>query len=143
MLPTAGIVIALISGAGFLVQVVSVVWPERAVKWGLQDSPDKVEPAFAADARGEAIWDILTIWTLPLGGILMALGSPFWRELCLIGGGMYLYFAGRGVASRAVLRRRGFSLGSPSDIRTAMVALIIWGAAGLLAVGLALAAPGA
>ena len=48
--------------------------------------------------RGEAIWDSVTLWTLPLAGVLLLLNNPLWVYFGLVGGGMYLYFAGRGLS---------------------------------------------
>ena len=69
-----------------------------------------VDPAFYADARGEAKWDSLTLWTLPVAGILIMFNSSLWVYFGLVGGSMYLYFAGRAIFTRLELK-----LGMPGE----------------------------
>ena len=83
----------------WLGQTISALSPRLAVKLGLTERESDVDPAFYADIRGEAIWDTVILWTLPVTGILLILNNALWAYFGLIGGGMYLYFAGRGIAS--------------------------------------------
>lgn len=122
-----GVVIVVLSGVCWGGQVISVVAPDTAARWGLQEAERDVDPAFAADGRGEALWDLVTLWTMPLAGVLLVLDNPSWPYFGLVGGGTYLYFAGRGVTARVVMRRRGIRIGSADNVRIGLLALTVWG----------------
>ena len=107
---------------------------------GLAEAEDSVEAVFWADGQGEAAWDLLSLWVLPLAGILLLVGNLAWAYLGLIGGGAYVYFAGRGILSRLQLQRRGFRIGEPGTVRVGLLMLGVWGAAGLVTIGGAIAA---
>lgn len=108
-------------------QAISWLAPATAVRLGLMEAEHDVEATFWADVRGEVLWDSLTLWTLPVAGILLLLDSAAWAYLGLIGGGMYLYFAGRGILTRLAMRRRGLRIGAPSQIPAILTFLAIWG----------------
>ena len=122
-----GIIVLIFSLIGWLGQVVSAFWPKTAVKLGLIEPEVDVDSTFYADVRGEAYWDTLLLWTLPAAGLLLVLDSPSWAYLGLVGGGMYLYFAGRGILVRRVMQRRGIRIGKPETLRTVYVFLTLWG----------------
>ncbi len=138
MLIIWGVFLFLITSLAYFGQVFSVFWPENAGELGLADLADEVEPVFFADGRGEAIWDSLTLWMLPVAAILMILGNEVWIYFGLVGGGMYIYFAGRGIATRMMMDKQGFSIGTPSTMKTAYAFLAIWGLAAAVTVVLAI-----
>ena len=115
-------------------QTLSWLAPATAARLSLADSEDNVDPLFWADGRGEAIWDAFTLWTLPLAGVLLIAGHESWAWLGLVGGGMYLYFGGRGILARLEMRRRGQRIGEPADVRLGLMALAVWGVAGLVTI---------
>lgn len=121
-------------------QTLALFAPSTAVKYGLTDDPQDVEPAFYADVRGEAAWDFVTLWTLGVAGLLLIVDASAWAYFGLIGGAMYVYFAGRGVLVRRQMSRRGMRIGSDASVKTAYWALSIWGIAGLITVVAAAAA---
>lgn len=135
-----GTLLVLLTVLAWVGQVMSWVAPRAAVRLGLMESPDDVEPVYAADTRGEAAWDALTLWTLPLAGVLLVLGVDTWAYFGLLGGGMYLYFAGRGISTRRVLRSSGYRVGIESSVRVAFVMLSIWGIAAAVTIGAAVVA---
>lgn len=118
------IVLGLLAWVG---QAVSWFRPEAAARMGLTEREDSVEPAFWADARGEALWDTLTLWTLPVAGLLVLVDAGAWAYFGLAGGGSYLYFAGRGVLTRIALRRRRLRIGTETSVRSAYAFLSAWG----------------
>jgi len=118
-------------------QVISAIAPRAAVRWGLTESETEVDPVFHADSRAECIWDSLSLWTLPLAAVLFLLGEHIWTIPGLIGGGMYVYFAGRGIAQRLTMQRRGMGIGEPQTVKTAYVFLTLWGAAGIATITVA------
>jgi hypothetical protein len=133
-----GIILIVISGFGYAGQVFSTFWPDRAMKLGLTEVEDDVDPTFYADVRGEAYWDTATLWTLPAAGLLLVLGSPMWAYLGLIGGGIYLYFAGRGIFVRKVMQRRNIRIGNPEALKMIYVFLTLWGLVAVFTIVLAI-----
>lgn len=108
----------------------TIVWlaPATGVRLGLSEAEADVEPTYWADIRGEAPWDSLTLWTLIVAGILLTVDNPAWAYFGLVGGGMYLYFAGRGISTRMAMQRRGFRVGTPLNLKLGYTLLGIWGA---------------
>ena len=111
----------------WLGQVIAATSPTLAARLGLAEVESDVDPTFFVDARGEAVWDALILWTLPVAGILLILSNPWWVYFGLVGGGMYLYFAGRGIIVRVVMQRRDIAIGRPGTLRVAYAALTLWG----------------
>ena len=128
------LVLSLLAWVG---QMISMVAPGLAVRLTLTESPDEVDPTFYRDVRAECAWDTLTLWTLVVAAVLLLFSQPIWALFGLLGGGMYVYFAGRGIAQRVVLQRGGIAIGKPATILQAHVALSLWGAIGAAAVALA------
>jgi hypothetical protein len=135
-----GLIVLALSMLAWLGQVVSWLRPELAVRLSLREADADVEPVYASDIRGEAIWDSLSLWTLPLAGLLLVLDQPVWAVFGLIGGGAYLYFAGRGIITRTVMQRSGFRVGAPQSVRMGYVFLAIWGVMALVTMAAAAAA---
>ena len=126
-----GIAIVLLSVLCWGGQTISWLAPATAVKLTLMEAEDDVEPTYWADIRGEASWDFFTLWTMVVAGVLLVLDSPAWAYLGLIGGGMYVYFSGRGIFTRVAMRRRGFRVGAPRNLKLGYTLLAIWGVMGL------------
>lgn len=129
-----GVTILVLGLISWLGQTVSWFAPGLAVKLGLTEAESDVETAFWADTRGEAAWDFLTGWTLSLAGLLLFIDNSAWPYLGLVGGGMYLYYGGRGVFTRRAMQQRGLRVGSPESLRLAYVFLSLWALAGLVTI---------
>jgi hypothetical protein len=112
-------------------QVLSAISPKSAEKIGLSEPENDVDPAFYADVRGEAKWDSITLWTLPLAGILIILNNPIWIYFGMVGGSMYLYFAGRALFTRLEFKRRGIRIGKPEKLKMFFIFITLWGLIGL------------
>ena len=67
------------------------------------------------------------MWTLVAAGVLLVVDHAAWPYFGLVGGGMYLYFAGRGIVTRRVMQRRGLRIGEPGNVRINYLFLVIWG----------------
>lgn len=129
---------------GLVVVVASVVcwggqlwsWlaPRSAARIGLADSEEEVDPVFWFDGRGEALWDVCSLWVMPVAGVLLIADHDWWSYFGLVGGGAYVYFAGRGIAVRSVMRRHGIRIGSPESVRVGLFALALWGMIGLITI---------
>ena len=122
------IVFGLIAWGG---QVLSALTPRIAEKLGLMEPEADVDPVFYADIRGEAKWDSLTLWTLPFAGMLIILNSQLWIYFGMVGGSMYLYFAGRAIFTRLELKRKGVHIGRPELLKMYFIFAALWGLIGL------------
>ncbi len=121
-----GVVVTILSLIAWVGQLVSWFAPERAVGLGLTEAESEVEPVFWLDTRAEALWDLLILWTMPVAGVLLIADHRWWPYFGLVGGGSYLYFAGRGIAVRRLMRRRGVRIGAPSSVMVGLMALAVW-----------------
>ncbi len=135
-----GIVVVVFGLVGWGGQTLSLFAPETAARWGLTERADAVEPAYHADIRGEALTDFLTLWTFPTAGALLIAGVEAWAHFGLVGGAMFVYFGVRGVLTRLQMQRRGLRIGTAENVKTAYVALPLWGLAGLVTIIAAIAA---
>ena len=131
MAAVGGVILVLLSLLCWGGQTMSWLAPDAAVRHGLRESDDEVEAVYAADIEGEAAWDALTLWTMLVAGVLLIIGNSAWPYFGLVGGGMYLYFAGRGILTRRVMLDRGHRVGSKSNVKVALVMLAVWGLSGL------------
>jgi len=98
-------------------QVVYAISPSLGAKIGVGEAETNVHPVFYIDARGEAIWDAMIIWTLPVSGILLIFNNPYWVYFGLIGGGSYLYFTGRNITTRLMMQRNNIAIGTENNIK--------------------------
>jgi len=135
-----GVILMIISSIGYFGQAITAFWPRTATRLGLAEPEADVDPTFYADVRGEAFWDTAILWTLPVAGGLLVLNSPVWVYFGLVGGGIYLYFAGRGIVVRREMQRRGIRIGMPATLKVAYVFLALWGLAAVITIVMALAA---
>lgn len=124
----------------WLGQTVSAVSPKLAVKLGLTELESEVDQAFYVDVRGEAVWDTIILWTLPIAGILLILNNAVWAYFGLVGGGMYLYFAGRGIVVRLAMQHRRIRIGAPGSLKIAYSFLTIWGLIAVITIIMAIMA---
>ena len=124
----------------WLGQTITAFSPKLAVNLGLTEPESDVDSTFYADVRGEAIWDTMVLWTLPVAGILLILNNTLWAYFGLVGGGTYLYLAGRGIAVRLAMQRRGIRIGKPGTLKFFYVFLTIWGLIAVVTIIMAAAA---
>jgi len=129
-----GLVVIVSSMPAWGGQTLSWLAPDLAVRLGLTESADDVDHTFFIDVRAEAAWDSFVLWTMPLAGVLLVADHEWWRYLGLVGGGAYLYFAGRGIFVRVAMRRQGVAIGRPNVVRTAIAVLAIWGVVAIVTI---------
>ena len=129
-----GIVVLALALLAWGGQAISWLTPDTAVRLSLMESEDSVEPSFFADVKGEAMWDSFTLWTMVAAGALLLAGNTWWRYFGLVGGGMFIYFAGRGIASRRSIQQAGFSVGRPRTVTQVYAFLALCGSVGLVTV---------
>jgi hypothetical protein len=108
-------------------QIIIAYSPKAAAKIRIIEPESDLDPTFFADLRGAAIWDAITLWTLPLAGILLIINNNLWTYFGLAGGGIYLYFVGRGIVSRLLLQRHDIRIGKPKKLKMNYLILLFWG----------------
>ena len=131
LLGTVVVALSLLCWGG---QLIAWLAPGTAVKLSLMEAEEDVETSFWADARGEVVWDALTLWTMVIAGILVIIDEPAWAYFGLVGGGMYVYFAGRGILTRLAMQRRGLKIGTTANVRLGLTFLAVWGVMGLITI---------
>ena len=129
-----GIVLVLLAALAWAGQTMAWLAPAWAERRGLTEPEAEVEPVFWADSRGEAAWDALTLWTLLVAGILLIADSSTWAYFGLVGGGIYAYFGGRGIFARMSMQRRGYRIGTTSNVTIGYAFLATWLVAGLVTI---------
>ena len=132
-----GIVVVALSLLAWGGQTVSWIAPDLAARLGLMEPEDSVEPTYWADIRGEAPLDFITLWTMVVAGVLLILDNSAWAYFGLVGGGMYVYFAGRGIFTRVAMQHRGFRVGNPLNLKIGYAFLVVWGLMGLIVIAAA------
>ena len=135
-----GIILTILSSIGYLGQVITALWPEVASELALTEPESDVDPTYYADVRGESFWDTTILWVLPAAGVLLLINNPLWVYFGMIGGGMYLYFAGRGIIVRLEMQRRGIPIGKPNTLKLSYLFLTLWGVAAFITVVMAIIA---
>lgn len=135
-----GIILTILSSIGYFGQVITALKPELAANLGVAESETDVDSTFFADVRGEAIWDAIILWMLPVAGVLLIFNNPIWVYFGLVGGGMYLYFAGRGIIVRKVMQRRSIPIGTSENLKLGNIFLVLWGMAAVITIVMAIAA---
>lgn len=135
-----GIVVVALSLLAWGGQTIAWLAPDTAVKWSLMEAEDSVEPAYWGDIRGEVIVDAFMLWTMVVAGVLLIVDNPAWAYFGLVGGGMFVYFAGRGILTRMSINRRGLRVGSPESLKVGYIFLAIWGVMGLITIAAAVVA---
>lgn len=135
-----GIVVVALSSLAWVGQTVSFLAPDAAVRSKLMEAEDDVEPTFWADSRAEALWDAFSLWVMVAAGVLLIADRAAWPYFSLVGGGMYLYFGGRGITTRLAMARRGLRIGAPESVRIGVAFLAIWALMALITIVAAIVA---
>ena len=115
-------------------QLVSVTDLTRAQRWGLQEQPGNVDPLFTRLEVWTARWDLATLWTLPVAGVLMVADHSWWPYVAMIGGAVFVDTGGREAAKVLALRESGVRWGSASERRLIGITYAAFAIIGLLAV---------
>ena len=113
-------------------QVLSAVTPRLAEQLGLIEPEADVDPAFYADARGEAKWDSINSVDITFSRFTNHIKQPImgllwngWWKLFI------LYFAGRAIFTRLELKRNGVRIGNPELLKIYFIFATLWGLIGL------------
>ena len=120
-----------IGGVIWAGQVVGAVNFPLAQRLGWLEKDAVTDAPFRRAEQNTARWDVLILWPMPVTGILLLLGHPWWPLLGVISGAIYLDTAGREAARCRSFAREGIKIGSPADIRKANAALVVMAALGV------------
>jgi hypothetical protein len=137
---TWGLILIVVTGVfGWLIQAINALAPATAEKLGLNEPEADVDATFYADTRGEAIWDALSVWVLPVAGVLLVMGHDAWAYFGLVGGGIYLYFAGRGLIVRLIMQHHDIRIGKKEQLKLYYAYLILAGLIAIVTIAMAVA----
>ncbi len=89
----------------WLGQLISVINPTLASRWGLIEQKNDVDPVFYADALAEACLDSFTLWILPLSTIFYIFDLSIWSVFGIIGGSLYFYVSLRIIFTRFLMKK--------------------------------------
>ena len=133
-----GIFLTVLTLVAWIGQVIYALSPSLGAKLGVGEAEADVNSVFYIDARGEAIWDAMIIWTLPVSGILLIFNHPYWVYFGLVGGGSYIYFVGRNLITRRMMQRSNIAIGTPNNIKLGYLFVLLWGLAAIVTIIMAL-----
>ena len=114
-----GIVCIFLGIFGWLGQFVSAVNFRLAQKLGLQEAGEHTDILYQRLERNTASWDSVSLWTLPVTGILMLLNHALWPILALVAGGIHIDTVGRESAKLLGLNAEGVRIGTVTNKKIA------------------------
>ncbi len=117
-------------------QIIIVLSPKLAEKINIIESD--MDKNYYLDLQVSAVWDAIVLWTLPSAGILLILNNFYWIYFGLIGGGMYIYFVGRTIASNLELYHNKIKIRKSKKVKVKLLILIFWGVIAIVTIILAL-----
>jgi hypothetical protein len=134
-----GIIVVTLSLLAWGSEFITWVAPRAGARFHFTASDDTDEPSYWIDFRGEAPFASVTLWTMVVAGILMILDVDEWAYFGLVGGGMYIYFAGGAIFTRIAARRAGVSPGGLPSQKMRYTLLVLWAVMGLITIAAAVA----
>ena len=133
-----GIILVSITLKCWIGQIIIAFSPKVAAKINIIEDESDLNHTFFVDMHGSAIWDAISLWTLPVAGILLILNNTLWTYFGLVGGGMYLYFVGRNIASHLIMQRHGIKIGTTKKLKLKYLILSLWGLIAIITIIMAL-----
>ena len=116
-------------------QLLSVLNFSLAQRLGLQEQTDATDPVWRHAELWTARVDLMTLWILPMGGILMLLDHPSWPLAAVIGGGIYTDCGLRESGKALALHQQGVRTGTERERRRVVATLFALAVIGVLAIG--------
>ncbi len=129
-----GVILISITLKCWIGQIIIAFSPKVAAKIRIIEPESDLNPTFFTNMRGEAIWDAISLWTLPVAGMLLIINNNLWTYFGLIGGGMYLYFVGRTITSNLTLQRNKINIGKSKKLKVKLMILTLWGFAAVITI---------
>ena len=130
-----GIAAVLIGSLAVAGQLISALDFKLAQRLGLQEGDQHSDRLHRHLELSTARFDVLVLWTLPLAGVVMLIGTFWWPWVALIAGGVWVDAGGRESLKLRALRAEGILVGSEQEIRLGRVFLAL-----MVVLGLALIA---
>lgn len=121
-----GIILVSVTLKVWIGQIIIAIAPKIAEKINIIEAETDVDKTYFLDMQGAAVWDSISLWTLPVAGILLILNNNLWVYFGLIGGGMYLYFVGRAISSNLTLHRNAVNIGRVKKLKIKLLILTLW-----------------
>lgn len=121
-------------GIIYIGQVISALNFTLAQNLGLQEKSESTDPLFSHDALGTARWDLLSLWILPVAGVIFLLDYSCWNNLALIGGAVYIDTGGRQAIKLLDFRSQRIRVGTPKDVFRALSVYIIFMVVGIVGI---------
>ncbi len=110
-----GWIMLIFPGILFAGQVISSINFSLAQKIGFQENPKHTDSLVQTSERYVAYWDLITMIWMPLSGILIIIGNPYWPILSLIAGAIYFDTSGREAAKMLSFKHEGIRVGPPTQ----------------------------
>ena len=107
-------------------QVIIAISPGVAEKLRIIESISKMDSCYFVTLRGEAFWNMFFLWILPVSGFFLIINYDSWLFFGLIGGVIYVYFAGHGILIRFFMQKNGIVIGSSNWVRFTYFLLFLW-----------------
>jgi len=120
MLLVMGLVCVVIGALFYAAQLISSINFALAQRLGLQEKAEHADPLVSRLELRTVRWDLFSLWTVPVAGILMLLDHSWWPYGGLIGGGVYVDAGGREAAKYLGLSAHGVGVGTPNELRLAI-----------------------
>jgi len=133
-----GIILVSVTLKCWIGQIIMAFSPKVAVKIRIIENESDVNQTFFSEKRGNAIWDAISLWTLPFTGILLILNNSLWICFALIGGCIYLYFVGREITFQLKMQRNGIHIGITKKLKLKYMILTLWGLMAIITIMMAL-----
>ena len=110
-----GWILIIFPGILFAGQLISSISFPLAQKIGFQEDPENTDLLLQTAEKYVAYWDLITIIWMPLSGVLMIIGSPYWPVVSLIAGAIYFDASGREAAKMLSFKHEGIRVGSSTQ----------------------------
>jgi hypothetical protein len=134
-----GLVFVVIGALFYASQLLSSINFALAQRLGLQEKAEHADPLCFRLELGTARWDSLSLWMVPVAGILMLLDHSWWPYAGLIGGGVYVDAGGREAVKYLGLRAHGVRVGTVNELRLGFGVFALLIIIGVLMIAISLA----
>lgn len=127
-----GILSVAIIGFLYTGQAISVTNLGLAQRLGLQERPEHADPLFTSLEIWTARWDLVTLWVLPVAGIMMLVDHSWWPYVAMIGGGIAADTGGREIVKYLGLQQQGVRIGTTTERRLLFGVMVVLSLVGVL-----------
>jgi hypothetical protein len=129
-----GWLIIIFPGILYIGQLISSANFSLAQRLGLQENPKECDSLLQRAEKYVAYWDLVTLFWLPLSGVLMVTNNSAWPLFALFGGAIYLDTSGREAAKMLSFKHEGVRVGAPTQHRLFFATYFIMAALGAVVV---------